>query len=45
MGRGMNGSNQPKAKDPQRGSVSITYSNYKVNKGLPDSIFAEKKKK
>lgn len=27
------------------GTVIITYSNYKVNKGFPDSVFEEKKKK
>jgi outer membrane lipoprotein-sorting protein len=31
-------------KKPERGTVEITYTNYKVNKGLPDSIFEEKKK-
>ena len=51
MPRGMNGPGgsrqQPKAKGskPERGSVSIAYSNYKVNKGIPDSIFSEKKNK
>jgi outer membrane lipoprotein-sorting protein len=27
-----------------KGSVIMTYSNYKINKGLPDNIFEEKKK-
>ncbi len=27
-----------------KGSVIMTYSNYKINKGLPDSLFEEKKK-
>ncbi len=27
------------------GKVTISYSNYKVNKGIPDSVFEEKKKK
>jgi hypothetical protein len=31
-------------KKPDRGTVEITYSNYKVNQGLPDSFFEEKKK-
>jgi len=31
-------------KTTERGSVSITYSNYKVNSGLSDDIFKEKKK-
>lgn len=49
--RGMNSpgsqQQQPKAKSsqPERGQVSVTYSNYKVNKGIPDSIFSEKKEK
>lgn len=47
--RGMNGpgSQQQKTKtdQPKRGNVSVTYSNYKVNKGIPDSIFSEKKKR
>lgn len=28
----------------EKGRVSITYSNYKINKGISDSFFAEKKK-
>lgn len=28
---------------PEKGTVSISYSNYKINKGIPDSFFAEKK--
>ncbi|MGE5432502.1 MAG: LolA family protein [Syntrophomonadaceae bacterium] len=49
--RGMNSpgsqQQQPKAKTGQseRGNVSVTYTNYKVNKGIPDGIFSEKKKK
>jgi outer membrane lipoprotein-sorting protein len=31
------------SKQTDKGTVSITYSNYKVNQGLPDSIFQEKK--
>ena len=27
-----------------KGSVIMTYSNYKINKGVPDKIFEEKKK-
>jgi outer membrane lipoprotein-sorting protein len=33
--------NGPKQTD--KGTVTITYTNYKVNQGLPDSIFQEKK--
>jgi len=33
-----------KIKKATKGNVYITYSNYKVNKGIPDSIFEEKKK-
>jgi outer membrane lipoprotein-sorting protein len=29
---------------PRNGSVTILYSNYKVNAGLDDSVFEEKKK-
>ncbi|HEX2867094.1 MAG TPA: hypothetical protein VHO03_08625 [Ignavibacteriales bacterium] len=48
--RGMNGpgsqqQQKTKTDKPRRGSVMVTYSDYKVNKGLPDSIFSEKKKK
>ncbi|MGE5351074.1 MAG: LolA family protein [Acidobacteriota bacterium] len=46
--RGTNGpGGQQKAKTngPARGNVSVTYSDYKVNKGIPDAIFSEKKKK
>jgi len=32
-------------KKSMKGSASITYSNYKVNKGIPDSIFKDDKKK
>ena len=38
---------ESKSKDKKRsttGKVSVTYSNYKVNKGIPDSVFEEKKK-
>jgi len=36
---------KPKTKDnkPQKATLSINYANYTVNKGIPDSIFAEKK--
>jgi outer membrane lipoprotein-sorting protein len=38
---------EPEKKEEQKqndkGTVTITYSNYKVNQGLPDSIFQEKK--
>jgi outer membrane lipoprotein-sorting protein len=30
---------------PVKGTVVITYSNYKIDKGIPDSFFAEKEKK
>jgi outer membrane lipoprotein-sorting protein len=32
-----------KEKDPVIGNVILTYSNYKINKGIPDSFFEEKK--
>jgi hypothetical protein len=41
------GGNEPpkrKTKKPTKGMVMISYSNYKVNKGIPDSFFTEKKK-
>lgn len=41
------GNNEPpkrKIKKPTKGTVYVTYSNYKVNKGIPDSVFNEKKK-
>ena len=31
-------------KQPERGVVEITYSNYNVNQGLPDNLFEDKKK-
>lgn len=30
---------------PVKGNVTITYSNYKIDKGIPDSFFLEKEKK
>ena len=38
-------SNKPKddTNEPETGKVYLTYSNYKVNIGLPDSVFEEKK--
>lgn len=44
---GDNQGNEPTKKRPKKaskGTVYITYSNYVVNKGIPDSIFDEKKK-
>jgi outer membrane lipoprotein-sorting protein len=35
---------QIEQKPPEKGTVQITYSNYKVNQGLSDSIFEDKKK-
>jgi outer membrane lipoprotein-sorting protein len=32
-----------KEKGPVMGNVILTYSNYKINKGIPDSFFEEKK--
>ena len=42
--------NQPQKKNKRinsltKGSVVITYSNYKINQGIPDSLFADKKDK
>jgi outer membrane lipoprotein-sorting protein len=46
--KGMSGElNDNKDKDEKKkttGKVYVTYSNYKVNKGIPDSVFEEKKK-
>jgi len=46
--KGMGGElNENKPKDEKKtstGKVYITYKNYKVNKGIPDSVFEEKKK-
>jgi outer membrane lipoprotein-sorting protein len=46
--KGMSGElNEDKPKDEKKkttGKVYVTYSNYKVNKGIPDSVFEEKKK-
>jgi outer membrane lipoprotein-sorting protein len=39
--------NEDKPKDEKKsttGKVYITYKNYKINKGIPDSVFEEKKK-
>lgn len=33
-----------RGKKPTKGNVYITYTNYKVNKGISDSVFEEKKK-
>jgi len=33
---------QPKGKDPNKGKIAITLSNYIINKGVPDKIFQEK---
>lgn len=45
--KGMAGElNENKSKDEKKkttGKVYVTYSNYKVNKGIPDSVFEEKK--
>jgi len=45
--KGMTGElNENKSKDEKKkttGKVYVTYSNYKVNKGIPDSVFEEKK--
>jgi outer membrane lipoprotein-sorting protein len=35
---------KPRAKGPVRGIVTLTYSDYKINKGIPDAFFIEKKK-
>lgn len=35
--------NRRKDKGPVLGSVTISYSDYKINKGIPDSFFEEKK--
>ena len=32
------------SKDARKGKVSISYSNYKVNTGLDDKLFVEKKR-
>lgn len=37
-------SNNKKSNEKQSGNVTITYSNYQVNRGIPDSIFKEKVK-
>ena len=45
--KGMGGQlNEDRSKEKKRapGKVYVTYSNYKVNKGIPDSVFEEKKK-
>ena len=45
--KGMAGElNKNKSNDEKKttGKVYITYSNYKVNKDIPDSVFEEKKK-
>jgi outer membrane lipoprotein-sorting protein len=46
--KGMAGElNENKSKDEKKkttGKVYVTYSNYKVNKGIPDSVFEEKKR-
>jgi outer membrane lipoprotein-sorting protein len=50
MVKGMNSEQQgtPRTKNKPRkaskGNVYINYSNYKINKGIPDSFFVEKKK-
>jgi len=50
MPRGMDGDLQASREDKKdekkstTGKVYITYKNYKVNKGIPDSVFTEKKK-
>lgn len=45
-GSGGPGSQQKvKTNGPVRGNVNVTYSDYKVNKGIPDSKFLERKKK
>lgn len=50
MPRNMRDGNQSDMNDnktdkqrPDKGTVNISYSNYKINKGIPDSFFAEKK--
>jgi len=42
-----NNDNKTKGRVPQemKGSVTITYSNYEINKGLPDSLFKDDSKK
>lgn len=37
---------KPKEKDnkPQKATLSLTYTDYKVNKGIPDEVFADEKK-
>ena len=40
-----NDASKDKKQKNTTGKVFITYSNYKVNKGIPDKIFEEKQKK
>jgi outer membrane lipoprotein-sorting protein len=35
---------KPMARGPIKGTATLTYSNYKINQGIPDNIFDEKKK-